>query len=118
MRKLIPVLIFTFSGSIAFAQSGSDRIGDGRENGFAESLRLEIVSGIKKKMSSDTSFQKSQETMNEYYKACGLTPSIQKCAQPEPAKSFKAAPETITVTITELNRSIAAKKHNEAVKEN
>jgi len=118
MRKLIPFLLFSFCGSMVFAQSGGDRNGDSKESSFAESLRLEIVTGIKKKMSADTSLQKSQETMNEYYKACGLTPSIQKNTTPEPSKSYKAAPETIGITIAELHRSLAAKKSTEAVKEN
>ena len=118
MRKLIPVLLFTFSGSIAFSQTPTDKNSDNKENSFAESLRLEIVTGIKKKMATDTSFQQSQQVMNDFYKACGLTPSIQKCAHPEPGKNFKSAPDVLTATLTEINRSIAAKRNQEAAKEN
>jgi hypothetical protein len=118
MRKLIPVLFFTFSGTIAFAQSSTDKFADNKENSFAESLRLEIVTGIKKKMATDTSFQQSQQLMNDFYKACGLTPAIQKCAQPEPGKNFKSAPEVLIVTLDEINRSIAAKKNKGTGKEN
>ena len=118
MRKLIPVLLFTFSASIAFSQTSTDRITDNRENTFAESLRLEIVTGIKKKMATDTSFQQSQLVMSEFYKACGLTPSIQKCANPEPGKNFKGAPEVLTNTLAEIQRSVAAKRNQEANKEN
>src|SRR5688572_26826207 len=114
MRKLIPVLLFTFSGSIAFSQTSTDN----KENSFAESLRLEIVTGIKKKMATDTVFQQSQQVMSDFYKACGLTPSIQKCANPEPGKNFKSAPEVLTTTLTEINRTIAAKKNHETAKEN
>ena len=118
MKKLIPVLLFTFSGLIAFSQTSTDRITENKENSFAESLRLEIVTGIKKKMSTDSSFQQSQQVMNDYYKACGLTPSIQKSAHPEPGKNFKSANDVLTSTLTEINRSIAAKKNQETAKEN
>src|SRR6478752_6295907 len=109
MKKLIPVLLLTFSVSIAFSQTSTDRNSENKENSFAESLRLEIVTGIKKKMATDTSFQQSQQVMNDFYKACGLTPTIQKCAQPEPGKNFKTANEVLSTTLTEINRSIAAK---------
>ncbi|HTE25043.1 hypothetical protein [Flavitalea sp.] len=118
MRKLIPVLLFTFSVSIAFSQTSTDRNTDNKENSFAESLRLEIVTGIKKKLATDTSFQQSQQVMNDFFKACGLTPTIQKCAHPEPGKNFKSAPEVLTSTLTEITRSIAAKKNRETAKEN
>jgi hypothetical protein len=117
MRKLIPVLLLTFSGSIAFAQSSSDKLSDSKENSFAESLRLEIVSGIKKKIASDTSLQKSQEMMNEFYKACGVQPTIQRIAQPEPAKSFKALPENFSAV--DVNKSsVARKQTTSAAKDN
>ncbi|RYY21234.1 MAG: hypothetical protein EOO04_18620 [Chitinophagaceae bacterium] len=118
MRKLIPVLLFSFSGTIAFSQTSTDRNTDNKENSFAESLRLEIVTGIKKKMATDTVFQQSQQVMGDFYKACGLTPSIQKCAHPEPGKNFKSAPEALTATLNEINRSIATKKDQEGSKEN
>ena len=118
MKKLIPVLLLTFSASIAFSQTSTDIITENKENSFAESLRLEIVTGIKKKMSTDSSFQQSQQVMNDFYKACGLIPSIQKCAHPEPGKNFKSATELLSTTLTEINRSIAAKKNQEPAKEN
>lgn len=109
MRKLIPALLLTFSGSIAFAQSSPDKLSDNKENSFAESLRFEIVSGIKKKIASDTSLQKSQEMMNEYYKACGVQPTIQIIAKPEPAKTFKSLPDNFTVI--DMNKSSVARKY-------
>jgi hypothetical protein len=118
MRKLIPVLLFTFSGSIAFSQTSTDRSTDSKENSFAESLRLEIVTGIKKKMATDTSFNQSQQVMNDFYKACGLIPALQKCDHPEPGKNFKSAPEVLTGTLIEINKSIASKKNQEAGKSN
>ena len=118
MKKLIPVLLLTFSVSIAFSQTSTEKNAENKENSFAESLRHEIVSGIKKKMATDTSFQQSQQVMNDFYKACGLTPSIQKCAHPQPGKNLKNANEVLTTTLTEINKSIAAKKNQETAKEN
>ncbi|MHA4844487.1 hypothetical protein ACX0G7_10005 [Flavitalea antarctica] len=118
MRKLIPVLLFTFSGSIAFSQTSTEKSTDSKENSFAESLRLEIVTGIKKKMATDTAFNQSQQVMNDFYKACGLTPSIQKCVHPQPGKNFKSAPEVLTPALAEMNRSVAVKKDEETGKSN
>jgi len=101
MRKLIPVLLFTFCGSAVFSQTSSDRNSDNKDNSFAESLRQEIVSGIKKKMSADTTFSKSQEVMSEYYKACGVQMAIKKCPQPDPGKGYKFAPDNIALILKE-----------------
>ena len=118
MIKLIPVLLFTISASTAFSHTSTDKNTDNKDNGFAESLRLEIVSGIKKKMATDTTLQQSNQAMNEFYKACGLIPSIQKCAHPEPSKSYKSAPEVLTAALGETNRSVASKKNEASAKQN
>jgi hypothetical protein len=110
MRKLIPVLLLTFSGSFAFSQSSSDRIIENKDNSFAESLRHEILSGIKKKIATDTAMQKSNEAMNEYYKACGLSHSVQKAAATEPSKVFKTAPDNLAMIVMVLNSTVATKK--------
>ena len=110
MRKLIPVLLLTFSASLAYSQTSSDRIIDNKDNSFAESLRHEILTGIKKKISTDTALQKSNETLNEYYKACGLNHTVQKSTVSEPAKVFKAAPDNLAMIVMVLNSTVATKK--------
>lgn len=99
MRKLIPLMLFTFCGTVAFSQSSPDKSSDSKDNIFAESLRQEIIGGIKKKLATDTSFQKSQQVFNEYYKACGLQMTVKNCEHSSPAKTYAVAPESIALIL-------------------
>ncbi|MET0241867.1 MAG: hypothetical protein ABW174_00275, partial [Flavitalea sp.] len=63
MKKLVPVVLFTLCASAASAQTSKEKTSDSQSLSFAESLRQEVLTGIKQKMSADTSMQRKQENM-------------------------------------------------------
>ncbi len=107
MRKLIPVLLLTFCGSAAFSQSslGSDRTSDNSNDLFAESLRAEIVSDIKKRLSTDSSLQRSQTIMSDMLKASGVHPTLKVPAKADMAAVYKSSPITLANILHDFART-------------
>jgi hypothetical protein len=105
MKKLIPVLMLSFCGSMAYSQSSSSDIaGSSSEFSFAEVLRSEIVTDIKKKLSTDTSMRRSNAAMTEFYKACGVNPLIKAQFQSQTARSFKILPENMALILADFSK--------------
>ncbi len=107
MRKLIPVLLLTFCASAAYSQSSpvSDRASNNETDSFAESLRLEIVTDIKKKLASDTALQRTQQSMSELLKACGIHPTVKVSAKTDLVSVYKTAPVTLANIINDFARN-------------
>jgi hypothetical protein len=105
MRKLIPVLLLSFFASAAYSQSASDRVPDNGIESFAESLRSEIVLDIKKKLSTDTSLQRSQNTMGELLKACGVHPAVKVAPKADIASVYKSSPVTLANMLNDFART-------------
>ena len=106
MRKLIPVLLLTFCASAVYSQSssGTDRVDNSIDN-FAESLRSEIVSDIRKKLSTDTSLQHSQNSMSELLKACGVHPTAKVGTKADIASVYKSSPVTLAHMLNDFART-------------
>ncbi|MET0299093.1 MAG: hypothetical protein ABW036_05005, partial [Flavitalea sp.] len=98
MKKLVPVVLFTLCASVASAQTSKEKSSDSQSLSFAESLRQEVLTGIKQKMSTDTSMQRKQENMKEYYKACGVQQNSARISGgTSTTKVYRIAPESIAI---------------------